>query len=142
MKVGKGIWRVVPGLYVSVVPDVPMLKAHDINAVVSVVKRGAPQDVIEYVGGDNYFQTTIADGAVIYKEQFWQAANWAFNWRMIGQTVLIHCIGGRNRSVLVAALVAMKVYDLTGVEVLAGVRAARPNSISNPVFETWLKEMK
>ena len=146
MKVGKGVWRIASRLYVSVVPDVPMIKLYKVTAVACVVKRGTPQDVIEAVRG-RYFHRTIADGAIVYEDQFWDVAEWIADRRSEGHTVLVHCIGGRNRSVL-AAVLSIKITSsrrglaVSGQELLEGARAHRPRSIANLVFETWLKEMK
>ncbi len=148
MKVGKGVWRIASRLYVSVVPDVPMIKLHKVTAVACVVKRGTPQDVVEAVY-PAYFQTTIADGAVVYEDQFWEVAGWIADRRAEGHTVLVHCIGGRNRSVLAAVLSIVVTWRREGRTVtgggetlLIGARNERPNSIANPAFEAWLKEMK
>ncbi len=146
MKVGKGVWRIASRLYVSVVPDVPMIDLHGITAVACVVKRGTPQDVIEAVGG-RYFHQTIADGTVVYEDLFWHVAEWIADRRAEGHTVLVHCIGGRNRSVT-AAVLSLKVtwnrrgQSLPGWELLEGAREARRNSIANPAFEAWLEEME
>jgi len=55
-----------------------------------------------------------------------------------GDGVLIHCNQGRNRSGLLAALVACNVEGWPGQQALDHVRARRPGSLANPAFVTYL----
>lgn len=55
--------------------------------------------------------------------------------------VLIHCRGGRNRSGLVAGLVLYKMLDITGAQAVAMIQTARPRSLANQHFRTYLEQL-
>lgn len=57
-----------------------------------------------------------------------------------GDSVLVQCHAGRNRSGLLAALVARRVLGLSGKEALEYVRNARPDAVDNEWFEAYLEE--
>lgn len=58
-----------------------------------------------------------------------------------GRTVLVHCLAGRNRSVLVAGLAEARRQGWSGTEALEHVRRVRPNSIHNPYFEQYMRSL-
>ena len=53
--------------------------------------------------------------------------------------VLIHCLAGRNRAALVAALVYRKLTGCSGEGAFQHLRKIRPNCLHNPVFEKYLR---
>ena len=55
--------------------------------------------------------------------------------------VLIHCLAGRNRAALVAALVYREVTGCSGEEAFQRLRKIRPSCLHNPVFEKYLRNM-
>ena len=59
-----------------------------------------------------------------------------------GHRILIHCLGGRNRSSLVVCLVLMRLNpDWTGSQAVAVLEAKRPGILTNPVFRKYLTSL-
>jgi protein-tyrosine phosphatase len=59
-----------------------------------------------------------------------------------GGRVLIYCDSGRNRSALLAAMVAWKLLaGCTGKQAVALVRAGRPMALKNPLFIQYLESL-
>lgn len=54
---------------------------------------------------------------------------------------VVHCLAGRNRSVLVASLALQWVNNWTGEEAFTWARQCRPNSLHNVEFETFLRSL-
>jgi hypothetical protein len=54
-----------------------------------------------------------------------------------GDTVLVHCLMGLNRSALVAGMV-LRHFGLTGAEAVARLRERRPGALYNDVFAEFL----
>ena len=59
-----------------------------------------------------------------------------------GDSVLVYCEGGRNRSSLLSALIVKGLRDCSGAEAAQIVCKARPNALANPYFETFLRELQ
>lgn len=57
-----------------------------------------------------------------------------------GGAVLVHCNGGRNRSVLVAVLAEAYLTQRPAVAVLEALRGVYPTALANPVFEAYVME--
>lgn len=57
-----------------------------------------------------------------------------------GESVLVHCWGGRNRSGLLNAMILMKLYGYDGNTAYEYIRIMRPKSLVNETFANWLKE--
>ena len=57
------------------------------------------------------------------------------------EVVLVHCIEGRNRSVLAAALVERKRNGWTGLQAWEHATIIRPHSLNNTAFADWLREL-
>jgi protein-tyrosine phosphatase len=53
--------------------------------------------------------------------------------------VVAMCNMGRNRSGLLAAMIAARLRGLTGAEAMALVRSRNPEAIANPWFEEFLR---
>lgn len=51
---------------------------------------------------------------------------------------LVHCMAGRNRSGLIAALVVRELLGVSGSEAVARVRARRTGALTNPAFAAAL----
>jgi len=58
-----------------------------------------------------------------------------------GETVLVHCIEGRNRSMLVATLVEKRRRGWTGEEAYQHAQQVRPRCLYNPSFAPWLRSL-
>jgi len=53
--------------------------------------------------------------------------------------VLVHCLGGINRSMLLAGLVYQELTGCTGADALAHLRSLRRGCLKNSVFEEYLR---
>lgn len=58
-----------------------------------------------------------------------------------GKVVLVHCIEGRNRSILAAALVERKRNGWTGLQAWEHATIIRPHCLNNTAFAEWLREL-
>jgi protein-tyrosine phosphatase len=76
------------------------------------------------------------------KELALDAADQVVSALSAGQTVLVSCALGRNRSGLVTALALMEHFDISGREAVGHVRARRPNALTNTGFVKWLLSRK
>jgi protein-tyrosine phosphatase len=76
------------------------------------------------------------------KELALDAADQVVNALASGQTVLVTCAMGRNRSGLVTALALMDRHNISGREAVGHVRARRPNALTNTGFVKWLLSHK
>ena len=65
------------------------------------------------------------------------AADWAYSEWKDGETVLIRCQAGANRSGLVMALVLMK-EGLSAQDAIDAIRSKRSFALSNSAFVKWL----
>lgn len=54
--------------------------------------------------------------------------------------VLVGCMGGKNRSALVAAAGGMLSWGVDADEIILRVKRARPTAFENRYFEQWLRE--
>lgn len=61
-------------------------------------------------------------------------------WRAAGFPVLVHCLGGRSRSVLVTAGCLMAVRGLTAAQAMEWVNRKCPEADPNPHFLAGLQE--
>lgn len=58
-----------------------------------------------------------------------------------GENVLVHCIEGRNRSVLAASLAEKKRNGWTGLQAWEHATAIRPRCLNNTAFADWLRDL-
>ncbi|HLJ60546.1 MAG TPA: dual specificity protein phosphatase [bacterium] len=59
----------------------------------------------------------------------------------LNHKILVHCHRGKSRSGLINALVAMKIFGITGAEAVDLVRRQRPGALANPVFAAYLEAL-
>jgi len=58
-----------------------------------------------------------------------------------GQSVLVTCFQGRNRSGLISALALVELEGISGAEAVEKVRIARPEALRNPGFVDFLEQI-
>lgn len=88
-----------------------------------------------------HLQWTLSDDADIDEAQVWAAASDVVDAVQDGQSVLVACYTGQNRSGLVVALAMAHLYGMTGREVIDYLRAKRsPYVLCNPAFERYVLE--
>jgi hypothetical protein len=88
-----------------------------------------------------HLQWTLYDDADIDEERVWAAASDVVDAVQDGQSVLVRCYTGQNRSGLVVALAMAHLYGMTGDEAIERLRALRsPTVLCNPTFEQYVRE--
>lgn len=113
------------------------LAARSIEAVAQLIRR-ATTDYHKHWSGE-YFWRPIPDASYIDVDGATAVANWVLHQRRLGRRgILVHCVAGKNRSGLVAALVVRLVNGCTGADAVTWVRTRRPGALTNPVMERWL----
>jgi protein-tyrosine phosphatase len=134
------IYTILPGLYQSarftnVVNKVDMLQALGINRVVSLWKLDPDLEACEEIRYDFH---RMPDGKTLHVEPLNVLADILACGIILGDKCLCHCYGGRNRSAFLNTLIVRELKGCTGAQALAIVRAGRPGSVVNPVFEAHL----
>lgn len=130
------LYEVGERLYVSAFPrerDLPQIQAAGINAVLTFSKKRLPHELHYAIGIGGYMP--IPDGKYPSRTQVETCVEETEYLLRLGYTVLLHCLAGRNRSAMVAALVEARRWGWTGQQALDHIRAMRPNAIHNPAFE-------
>lgn len=85
------------------------------------------------------YHVPLKDGKTIETQQYWKASAIAITHLHAGDTVVINCHAGRNRSCLIATLVLLTIYpELSPTLAIDWVRERRPNALNNPYHVDWL----
>jgi protein-tyrosine phosphatase len=149
------LYRVAPWLYFSErtvkhPAAYEQLVKQKITMVINLWHTGDPAFLRppkdEYEEMPDYLHVSLPDGRLLPEhipeyERLARIANKHLD-RMGSHAVLTHCYGGRNRSAFLAALIYRLRTGCTGRFALEMVRQARPRSVANPHFETYLKELR
>lgn len=106
------------------------LQARNITSVVSMIAKRDP-DVAKA-----YFP--MADGKRVDELMLSAAVSYVLQRLAAGETVLVHCRAGKNRTGLVLALVVAKTLRLSGRAAISHVRRCVSHAIHNPVFERYI----
>lgn len=135
----------LPGqLWVGSVPrderDLDQLVGRSISSVVTVSKKHPCELVTRRYAGAWYYQH-LQDGQKLQVPEYLATARWVTQLLGDGQRVLVHCLAGRNRSCLVAALALRERYGVNGATAAYRVQEARPSALSNPVHLAWLRAL-
>lgn len=132
-------YQVMPGLYISGFPTVSDIELHaDLDLIVTLSKKQLPKLVSGAV--ENRY-CPIPDGKVTpaREEMYRHAAGIARDWVANGECVLVHCLAGRNRSALVAALAWKDFNSATGEQAYQHIMRVRPYALHNLHFEKYLR---
>lgn len=135
----------IPGkLYVGSCPkterDLDQLLRVSVSSVVTLSKR-VPDDLVTRHYAEAWYYQHLQDGKKLQVDDYLWVARWVTKLLEDGHRVLVHCLAGRNRSCLVAALVLQQRYGLSGSEAADLVRALRPNALHNEVHLEWLRSL-
>lgn len=137
------LYEIGDRLYVSGSPktqDVEQLRAEGVDAIFCLSKKRTPPEVITSVSF--WLYTPIPDGKVVPVAELDEIVSAAWlELEECGSTVLLHCLQGRNRSMLAAVLVERRRWGWSGTEALTHARAIRPSSLHNEAFVRYLKEL-
>lgn len=132
-------YRIDTDFYVSGLPSVRVVETVGATALVTVCPRTPTPEVQALV--PVRYHLPLSDGKRVPVEAATHAADVVLALLAGERTVLLHCVAGRNRSGLVAALVVRQRRNLTGQEAVDWVRDRRPRGLANPAFETWLQHL-
>lgn len=134
------LYEVGERLYVSAFPkdrDLDGLHAAGIDTVFTFSKKRLPESVKDHF---EVVYMHLPDGKY---PDLWSihSAVFAVEEELSkGRTCLLHCLAGRNRSAMVAALVEARRHGWHGHEALSHIRTVRPKAIHNPAFERVILE--
>jgi protein-tyrosine phosphatase len=135
------LYEITPHLYVSGHPsarDTASLSKASISAIITLSRKPLP---IELHGWGNVTaHMPIPDGLTLDCDKIERIVSLTEALIDDGETVLVHCLAGRNRSCLIAACVLQDGLRLRGIEAVQALQRARPNSLYNPVFVRYIAE--
>lgn len=136
-----------PGaLYVGGCPrddrDLDTLLKARVSSVITLCRRHPGHEVLRHYGyAKNWWYHPVQDGKRLQTDDYLHVARWVAWLQSDGQRVLVHCLAGRNRSCLVAALVLRQRHGLSGAAAADLVREARPRAFHNEVQLDWLRSL-
>lgn len=137
------LWPVGPDLYVSGSPKeehAEQLRDFGITSMYCLSKKRTPEAVIQAT--QRWEHVHIPDGKQIPIDHLRYVVSGVLQDLGEGHTVLLHCLGGRNRSMLVAALVERVRNGWSGQEAYDHVKSVRKGSMGNEYFNEFLRSMK
>jgi predicted protein tyrosine phosphatase len=133
-----------PNLFVrGTLPQVPdladRLRASGCQVVLSLHRKGEPLLDKTRQNRIRYFHQELVDSSkqVDQRTVEYLAKLVAF-YLDRDNGVLVACMGGRNRSALVATMGAMLAWGIPADEAIRRVKAARPTAFENQYFEKWV----
>jgi hypothetical protein len=146
------LYEISRNLYVSGHPkerDVPKLLEAGITSIICLSKKPTPPEVLAHVLCGAYMP--IPDGKTVPVEQLRVIVGTILSQLLNPcvaladgcdeHVVLVHCLQGRNRSMLAAALAARQLEGWTGLEAWDHVTKLRPSSLHNQVFADYLRSL-
>lgn len=133
------IYRVYPGINISGMPKVSDLpKLAELDLIITLSKKHLPLLIADAI---DHRYAPIKDGRL--DDSNLEAVGYAVALTVErvkeGEDVLIHCLAGRNRSALVAALAFRALDGVTGQAAYEHIMGVRPNALHNPHFAAYLK---
>lgn len=136
------LYEVGPELYVSGWPKsegLADIQREGITAVICMCRKRTP---VEVIGRERVFHyLPVPDGKTVPVEDMRAAVTLINQLRAAGHVVLVHCLQGRNRSMLAAVLAERKRRGWTGAQALEHAQRVRPRCLHNPVFADWLRSL-
>lgn len=139
---GLRLYEIGENLYVSAWPDpegVPHAQEFGITRILCLSKKDTPPEYHEAGMPREYRH--IPDGKVLPVEELRVIVSRILELLESGETVLVHCLQGRNRSMIAALLAERKRQGWTGEETYQHGQAVRPACLHNPVFADWLRSL-
>lgn len=86
----------------------------------------------------DYRNFPLPDTAIVAEQPLNHAAFHAVRSIQDGKTVLIHCIGAKDRAPTTAALALTMLEGISGAEAILRVKQLKPNTFTNPAFVRYL----
>lgn len=142
------LWEITPGLYVrgrtnqlAAAGKLATVRERNIRLVVNLWHTPDP-DLVDAVS--SYVLMPIPDGKLSRASAEDLEALATILARRVrgGEGLLVQCYAGRNRSCFLAALVAMRLFEVSGSAAMELVRQGRPDSLDNPYFEAYLEGVR
>lgn len=135
------IFRIAPGIAVSAMPkEKDLAQMDEFDWLVTLSKKRPPM-IIQDNFGDNYRYCPIKDGRIRDVEPLYHAMAIVARAASDGEDVLIHCLAGRNRSMLIAALAMRSMNGMSGEAAYQRIMELRPNALHNVFFERFLRAL-
>lgn len=133
------LWELGPDLYVSGSPKpehADQIREAGITSIFCLSKKRTPDEVIQAVQRWEYVH--VPDGKEVATSTLRYVVSEALKDLAQGEVVLLHCLGGRNRSMLAAALIERVRNNWSGQEAYDHAKAIRRGSMGNDAFNEWL----
>lgn len=131
-------WRLADRLYIGPTPRLSDIEAHGITGIIRVARPPMPAEVVAAVPRDNLVRWPLPDGRRPDPDMVMRAARSTAQLWVRGETVLVTCVAGRNRSALVASVALVQLGLVAPADVVAHVRSCRPRALANPSAAAWL----
>jgi hypothetical protein len=130
-------WRLADRLYIGPTPRLADVECLGITGIVRVARPPVPPEVVAAVS--DHVRWPLSDGARVSGPDVMNAARSVGNMWRYGDTVLVSCVAGRNRSALVASVALVQLGLVARSEVIEYVRWCRPRALANASAVAWLE---
>jgi protein-tyrosine phosphatase len=131
------IFEIKPNLFQSTKIDDP----NAVKEMDTVIDLEGGFDTLYELNIKSYLYWHILDMPWLPDERnLWNVARYGFNAWKAGQTVLVHCSMGRNRSGLVNGCI-LWLDEMSGIEAVKLIQKKRPGALVNPVFRNYLENL-
>ncbi|XP_047224986.1 dual specificity protein phosphatase 22-B [Girardinichthys multiradiatus] len=133
-----GINKVLPDLYLGTfndTKDTDQLAKSNIKYILSIHEEAPPR-----ITGMTHLHLSVPDTST-YKitQHFKQSIMFMHESRLEGAGCLVHCLGGKSRSVTLVVAYIMTVMGLGWKDALDAVKVVRPGANPNLGFQTQLQ---
>jgi protein-tyrosine phosphatase len=139
------LYQFGPNLYVSRLPrkaeDADAVREAGVDVIYTLCRKRPHDKVLDAVAVWHHCplpdkrvgEPPVEDLRQIVSSILWNLSS--------GDTVLVHCVEGRNRSVLAAVLAERAHRGWTGQEAWEHATAVRPRCLNNTAFADWLRSL-
>lgn len=125
-------WQITDRLWVSGHPKAKDLEQSGATVVVTMCKKKfeTPEDLFSWY-------LPVQDGKKLQVPMYKYARDVVLTEHRGGGTVLVHCLQGRNRSMLVAGLACRHITGESSAEIYARIMEMRPSAFHNELQREW-----
>ena len=139
-KAGLHIYEIVKGLLQS--PEPEAVEDWDLAFQVAstVISVGGDGAGVKVPDGRALYRWHFEDGE-LFPQRLMALASFITDLVDDGETVLVHCAAGVNRSGLVSALVVRELTGCSGLSARIQVQTMRPGALINPAYRKFLDDL-
>lgn len=140
------VYKLTPQLWFSATPDPDVLHKERPDVVVSLSKKGLGSLTMSYFDSFSfdYHYVPVPDGILhtSVKQKMLETAVLVAGHLRAGRSVLVHCLGGHNRSPTVAGLALVLDTHCSGAEAVDKIRETRRATLQNDEMLRWLRALE